>query len=85
MHNFVPLANKCAQFRADCVCHRVTPSTALARLAAAAVPFVERCAKQRAGGADAWVRTMAICGIDGAVAYSMLGTWRIAALYFCVW
>ncbi|KAI3435784.1 hypothetical protein D9Q98_001842 [Chlorella vulgaris] len=45
----------------------------LRRLAEAALPFVERAATQRAGGAPARARTLALCGEGTRVAYSMVG------------
>ena len=45
----------------------------LKRLAEAALPFVERVASQRAGGAPARARTLAFCGAGALVAYSMVG------------
>ncbi len=44
----------------------------LKTLAEAAVPFIERAASRR-GGEDARARTVAFCGNDGLVAYSMIG------------
>lgn len=46
--------------------------SALRKLAEAALPFIERVATQRAGQ-EARARTMAFCGFDGTVAYSMIG------------
>lgn len=43
------------------------------RLAEAALPFIERVATQRAGGAQARARTLALCGSGATVAYSMIG------------
>lgn len=45
----------------------------LRRLAEAALPFIERVATQRAGGAQARARTLAFCGAGATVAYSMIG------------
>ena len=44
----------------------------LKRVAEKAVPFVEEAAKKRSGQ-DARARTVAFCGMDGLVAYSMIG------------
>ncbi|KAK9825930.1 hypothetical protein WJX81_007732 [Elliptochloris bilobata] len=43
------------------------------RWAEGAVEFIERVAAQRAGGLPAAARTVALCGVAGTVAYSMLG------------
>lgn len=43
------------------------------RLAEAAVPIIDRAATQRAGGLEARARTVAFCGYEGTVAYSMIG------------
>ena len=53
----------------------------LRRLAQAAVPCVERVARERAGQ-DATARTVAFCGYDGTVAYSMIGTRCASSRYF---
>lgn len=45
----------------------------LQRLAEAALPFIERVAARRAGGAPARARTLAFCGAGATVAYSMIG------------
>lgn len=42
-------------------------------LAEAAKDFVERIARERAGGSEAVVRTIAQCGMSALFAYSMLG------------
>ncbi|GFR52369.1 hypothetical protein Agub_g14928, partial [Astrephomene gubernaculifera] len=47
--------------------------TALQRLALAAVPFVEAVATDRAGGAEAQVRSIAYCGEGASVSYGMIG------------
>jgi hypothetical protein len=44
----------------------------LKSIAEKAVPFIEQAAKQRSGQ-DARARTVAFCGMDGLVAYSMIG------------
>ncbi|KAG7669947.1 hypothetical protein Ndes2437B_g06151 [Nannochloris sp. 'desiccata'] len=44
----------------------------LKSVAETAVPFIEEAAKQRSGQ-DARARTVAFCGMDGLVAYSMIG------------
>lgn len=44
-----------------------------------AVPFIEQVASQRAGGLPARARTLAFCGYQGTVAYSMLGAHTTAA------
>lgn len=55
-------------------CFRAPPRRAeLQRLAEAALPFIERAASQRAGGAPARARTLAFCGAGATVAYSMIG------------
>jgi hypothetical protein len=45
----------------------------LKHLAECAVPFIEDVASQRAGGQPARARTLAFCGYQGTVAYSMIG------------
>lgn len=52
--------------------HRPHPAE-LKRLAEAALPFIERAATHRAGGAPARARTLAFCGSGATVAYSMIG------------
>ena len=47
--------------------------TELQRWGQQIVAFIEDVAKERAGGAPATVRTIALCGTAGLVAYSMLG------------
>ena len=45
----------------------------LKQLAERAVPFIEHVATQRSGGEPARARTLAFCGYQGTVAYSMIG------------
>ncbi len=52
-------------------CPKLPPE--LKRLAEAALPFIERAATHRAGGAAARARTLAFCGSGATVAYSMIG------------
>ena len=48
----------------------------LKRLAEAGVAFVESVAAARSGGLPARARTLAFCGYQGTVAYSMIGEVR---------
>ncbi|GAB4822102.1 hypothetical protein N2152v2_009148 [Parachlorella kessleri] len=48
-------------------------ATELKQLAERTVPFIEQVATQRAGGQPARARTLAFCGYQGTVAYSMIG------------
>lgn len=44
--------------------------------------FIEQVATQRAGGQPAHARTLAFCGFQGTVAYSMIGAeGRVGMLY----
>ncbi|KAI8465538.1 MAG: hypothetical protein J3K34DRAFT_461346 [Monoraphidium minutum] len=53
---------------------------ALQQAALNAISFVEDVARRRAGGLHAAVRTVAYCGDDGAVAYSLIGPGSHACL-----
>ncbi len=44
----------------------------------AALPFLEEVATRRAGGLHAKPRTLAVCGHQGTVAYSMIGESLVA-------
>jgi hypothetical protein len=70
---FAPL--HCTGCLMSCLAPPCRPPTLaeLRRLAEAALPFVERAATQRAGGAPARARTLALCGEGTRVAYSMVG------------
>lgn len=50
-------------------------------LAEQAVPFIEQVTSHRAGGQQAKARTLAFCGYQGTVAYSMIG---MVCMMFCV-
>lgn len=43
------------------------------RWAEGVLAFIERMAAERAGGRPATARTVALCGVAGTVAYSMIG------------
>ena len=54
---------------------RFLSCAALKVVAEAAVTFIEQAAVKRAG-LDTRARTVAFCGNDGLVAYSMIGEYR---------